>query len=193
MTLTDWAQIIGAIGTMAAAIVAVIAAIQSFRSAKQNNETNEQMIRPRVVVYVESSKHDIAFIDLVVLNEGGGLARDIKFTISGDDPPMSFSDGTDKHLSDFDVISKGIKVLPARTSRSYFVLSTIGQIDEILALNSHITVEYTDSSHTKEYSDTFDLDFVSLPKMKFVEKEISNQKKLVDEIGKIRKTLETRK
>ena len=42
-TLTDWAQIISAVGTMMAAIVAVVAAIQSYRSARQSNETNEQM------------------------------------------------------------------------------------------------------------------------------------------------------
>jgi len=188
--VSDWAQVIAAIGTMAAATVAVVAAVQSYRSAKQNNETNEQMVRPRVVVYVDNSEQDISFVDLVILNEGGGLARDIRFTVSGDDPPMSFSDGSAKQLSDFDVISKGIKVLPAKASRSYFMLSTIGQVDEILALQSSLAVTYANSNGTKQYEDVFDLDFNSLPKMRFTKEETSNQKKLVGEVKKIRKVLE---
>ena len=87
-TLTDWAQIISAVGTMMAAIVAVVAAIQSYRSARQSNETNEQMIRPRVIVYVENSKQDISFIDLIICNEGGGFARDITFNTTGDPIPQ---------------------------------------------------------------------------------------------------------
>ena len=190
LSSTDFAQIFSAIGTMIAAIVAVIAAAHSYRSARENNETNEQMIRPRVVVYVDNSNYEIAFMDLVVLNEGGGLARDIQFTISGDDLPVSFSDGSDKNLSDFEVIKKGIKVLPAKSSRSYFVLSTIGQIDKILALDSYVTIRYSDSSGTKKYEDKFSLDFASLPKMRFKKEEAVNQKKIAGEIKKIREILE---
>jgi hypothetical protein len=54
VTAADWAQVVGAAGTMITAIVAVIAARQAFSSAKENRETNEQMTRPQVVVYVQS-------------------------------------------------------------------------------------------------------------------------------------------
>lgn len=193
ITTSDWAQILSATGTLIAAIVAVVAALQSYRSAKQSNETNEQLTRPRVVVYADNSKYEISYIDLVIFNEGGGLARNIEFTVSGDDPPVSFSDGKNKHLSDLDVITKGIKVLPAKSSRSYFVLSTLGQVEEIMALNSHIGITYTNSSGTKKYNDTFSLDFTSLPKMRFTEKEVSQQKKLTQEVEKIRRVLEKKK
>lgn len=193
ITPADWAQIVAAIGTMIAAIVAVVAAFQSYRSSKQNNDTNEQMIRPRIVVYVDNSQANISFVDLVVYNEGGGLARDIKFKIKGDDPPVSFSNGKNSCLSDFEVIKDGIKVLPTKSSRRYFVLSTVGQIDEILALKCRIEVSYANSSHDKIYKDSFELDFISLPKMKFANKELSNQKKIVSEIEKIRKALERKK
>lgn len=89
---------------MIAAIVAVIAAFQSYRSAKQNNDTNEQMIRPRLAVYVESTEVVKSFIDIVVLNEGGGLARDICFSIKGDASLSDSSWTTDKDEA-FKVIS----------------------------------------------------------------------------------------
>lgn len=193
LSAADWAQIISALGTMVAAVVAVIAAVQSYRSAKQNNETNEQMIRPRVVVYIENSENNISFMDLVIRNEGGGLARDVIFRVKGDDLPMSFSDGKDKHLSDFDVIKSGIKVIPAGITRRYFILSMSGQVEQILALKCTVEIEYKNSTRNKLYKDSFDLDFASLPKMKFTEKEISNQKKIAGEIEKIRKVLEKKK
>ena len=139
---TDWAQIISAVGAMTAAIVAVIAAIQSYRSAKQYNDTNEHMIRPRVVVYVENSLHNIAYLDLVILNEGGGLARDINLVVSGDEPSLRFSDNTDKPLSSLDAIKHGITVLPARSSRSYFMMSSDTKDDtkKILDLKNSINI-----------------------------------------------------
>lgn len=191
---TDWAQIISAVGAMTAAIVAVIAAIQSYRSAKQNNDTNEQMIRPRVVVYVENSLHNIAYLDLVILNEGGGLARDINLVVSGDEPSLRFSDNTDKSLSSLDAIKHGIAVLPARTSRSYFMMSSDTKDDtkKILDLETDISIGYTDSTGKKKYQDTFRLDFKSLPKMRLVEKAETDRKKIIAEMKNITKALENK-
>ena len=192
-TLTDWAQIISAVGTMMAAIVAVIAAIQSYRSARQNNETNEQMIRPRVIVYVENSKQDISFIDLVICNEGGGFARDITFNTTGDPIPMEYSNGTKKTLGEFDVIKKGIRMLPAKSSRRYFILSMVGQVDEMLSKNTFVKVSYKNSAGDKSYTDQFLLDFVSLPRMQFTDRNESARKKLANETEQIRKLMERRK
>lgn len=192
---TDWAQIISAVGTMIAAVVAVIAAIHSFRSAKQNNETNEQLIRPRVVVYVDNSHHNIAYLDLIILNEGGGLARDIKLAVSGDEPSLRFSDNTDKPLSSLDAIEHGITVMPARSSRSYFMMSidTKDDTKKILDLKTDISINYTDSTGKKKYQDAFRLDFKSLPKMRLVEKAESDRKKIITEMKNITKVLKDKK
>lgn len=192
---TDWAQIISAVGAMTAAIVAVIAAIQSYGSAKQNNETNEQMIRPRVVVYVENSLHNIAYLDLVILNEGGGLARDINLVVNGDEPSLRFSDNTDKSLSSLDAIKHGITVLPARSSRSYFMMSSDTKDDtkKILDLKTDVSISYTDSTNKKKYQDIFRLDFKSLPKMRLVDKAESDRKKIIAEMKNITKALEDKK
>lgn len=159
---TDWAEIISAIGTMIAAIVAVVAAFQSYRSAKQNNETNEQIIRPRVAVYVESTGASKNLIDIVVLNEGGGLARDICFSIKGEDLELNHqSEGVDK-LSKLRVIKYGITMLPSKSKRRYFILSAIGCYEKLLKNKTEVSVEYTDITGKKKYSDSFLLDFASL-------------------------------
>ena len=159
---TDWAEIISAIGTMIAAIVAVIAAFQSYRSAKQNNDTNEQMIRPRLAVYVESTEVVKSFIDIVVLNEGGGLARDICFSIKGEDLELNCqSEGIDK-LSKLRVIKHGITMLPSKNKRRYFILSAVGCYKKLLKNKTEVGVHYTDITGKKKYSDSFLLDFASL-------------------------------
>ena len=162
---TDWAEIISAIGTMIAAIVAVIAAFQSYRSAEQNNETNEQIIRPRVVVYLDSAKAGVNFIDMIILNEGGGLARNIKFSIEGEDMELEYQQKDVKKLSDLVVIKNGMSILPSRERRKYFLLSIKGndRYKALLKRRTELNVSYTDITGKKKYSDSFLLDFANLP------------------------------
>jgi hypothetical protein len=150
---------------MIAAIVAVIAAFQSYRSAEQNNETNEQMIRPRVVVYLDSAKAGVNFIDMIILNEGGGLARNIKFSIEGEDMELEYQQKDVKKLSDLVVIKNGMSILPSRERRKYFLLSIKGNdcYKALLKRRTELNVSYTDITGKKKYSDSFLLDFANLP------------------------------
>lgn len=186
---TDWAEIISAIGTMIAAIVAVIAAFQSYRSAEQNNETNEQMIRPRVAVYVESTEASKNLIDIVVLNEGGGLARNICFSIKGEDLELNCqSEGIDK-LSKLRVIKHGIAMLPSKGKRRYFIVSAIGCYEKLLKNKTEIEVNYTDVTGKKKYSDSFLLDFASLSDSGWTTDKDKALKVISNELPKISKSL----
>lgn len=186
---TDWAEIISAIGTMIAAIVAVIAAFQSYRSAKQNNDTNEQMIRPRLAVYVESTEVVKSFIDIVVLNEGGGLARDICFSIKGEDLELNCqSEGIDK-LSKLRVIKHGITMLPSKNKRRYFILSAVGCYKKLLKNKTEVGVHYTDITGKKKYSDSFLLDFASLSDYSWTTDKDEAFKVISNELPKISKGL----
>lgn len=186
---TDWAEIISAIGTMIAAIVAVIAAFQSYRSAKQNNETNKQMIRPRLAVYVESTEAAKSFIDIVVLNEGGGLARDICFSIKGEDLELNCqSEGIDK-LSKLRVIKHGITMLPSKNKRRYFILSAVGCYEKLLKNKTEVGVYYTDITGKKKYSDSFLLDFASLSDSSWTTDKDEAFKVISNELPKISKGL----
>ena len=186
---TDWAEIISAIGTMIAAIVAVIAAFQSYRSAKQNNDTNEQMIRPRLAVYVESTEVVKSFIDIVVLNEGGGLARDICFSIKGEDLELNCqSEGIDK-LSKLRVIKHGITMLPSKNKRRYFILSAVSCYEKLLKNKTEVGVHYTDITGKKKYSDSFLLDFASLSDSSWTTDKDEAFKVISNELPKISKGL----
>ena len=186
---TDWAEIISAIGTMIAAIVAVIAAFQSYRSAKQNNDTNEQMIRPRLAVYVESTEVVKSFIDIVVLNEGGGLALDIWFSIKGEDLELNYqSEGIDK-LSKLRVIKHGITMLPSKNKRRYFILSAVGCYKKLLKNKTEVGVHYTDITGKKKYSDSFLLDFASLSDSSWTTDKDEAFKVISNELPKISKGL----
>ena len=186
---TDWAEIISAIGTMIAAIVAVIAAFQSYRSAKQNNDTNEQMIRPRLAVYVESTEVVKSFIDIVVLNEGGGLARDICFSIKGEDLELNCqSEGIDK-LSKLRLIKHGITMLPSKNKRRYFILSAVGCYKKLLKNKTEVGVHYTDITGKKKYSDSFLLDFASLSDSSWTTDKDEAFKVISNELPKISKGL----
>ena len=186
---TDWAEIISAIGTMIAAIVAVIAAFQSYRSAKQNNDTNEQMIRSRLAVYVESTEVVKSFIDIVVLNEGGGLARDICFSIKGEDLELNCqSEGIDK-LSKIRVIKHGITMLPSKNKRRYFILSAVGCYEKLLKNKTEVGVHYTDITGKKKYSDSFLLDFASLSDSSWTTDKDEAFKVISNELPKISKGL----
>ena len=186
---TDWAEIISAIGTMIAAIVAVIAAFQSYRSAKQNNDTNEQMIRPRLAVYVESTEVVKSFIDIVVLNEGGGLARDICFSIKGEDLELNCqSEGIDK-LSKLRVIKHGITMLPSKNKRRYFILSAVGCYKKLLKNKTEVGVHYTDITGKKKYSDSFLLDFASLSDSSWTTDKDRAFKVISNELPNISKSL----
>ena len=190
---TDWAEIISAIGTMIAAIVAVIAAFQSYRSAKQNNDTNEQMIRPRLAVYVESTEVVKSFIDIVVLNEGGGLARDICFSIKGEDLELNCqSEGIDK-LSKLRVIKHGITMLPSKNKRRYFILSAVGCYKKLLKNKMEVGVHYTDITGKKKYSDSFLLDFASLSDSSWTTDKDEAFKVISNELPKISKSLNSTK
>lgn len=178
---------------MIAAIVAVIAAFQSYRSAKQNNETNEQMIRPRLAVYVESTEAAKNFIDIVVLNEGGGLARDICFSIKGEDLELNCqSEGID-NLSKLRVIKHGINMLPSKNKRRYFILSAVGCYEKLLKNKTEIEVHYTDITGKKKYSDSFLLDFASLSDSSWTTDKDRAFKVISNELPKISKSLNSTK
>lgn len=193
ISTTEWTQIVSAVGTMIAAIVAVVAAIASYRSAKQNNETNEQMVRPRVVVYVESDTTSIQIINLVVRNDGGGLARSVTLSLDGDDIDVEEWVSKNNSLSGHVLFQSGIEVLPSHSENKYSLLSLIGQYEQLLAKRTLVKLKYTDSTKRKTYSDSYALDFASLPSGKWSNSDTKAPATIASEIQKIRRIIEKSK
>lgn len=190
LVIGDWVQVVAAISSAIAAIVAVFAAVQSYRSAKQNNEAIEQMVCPRVSVMVRSTKANKSFIELVVLNDGRGLARNIKLKVVKDDLELMRQATDAKMMSDLRVFKSGIVVLPAGGQREYFILSLFGQYEEILKKEPTIHVEYQNSTKTKKYHDSFVLDFASLSESGWTSNEEKAPITMADELKKIRVAIE---
>lgn len=190
LSTTEWAQIVSALGTMIAAIVAVIAAIVSYRSAKQNNETNEQMVRPRVMAYIESDVTSVQIINLIIRNDGGGLARNVELGLGGDDIQVENWVSKNELLSGHVLFHSGIEVLPSHSERKYSILSLVGQYEQLLTKQFTIKLKYVDSTKRKKYTESYRLDFASLPSGKWSNADTKAPATIATEIQKIRKILE---
>ena len=190
--LANWAQIVGALGTLLAALVAVFAARLSYRSAMENHETNEQMIRPRVAVSIKPTKASKNLIDLVVSNHGNGIARDISLSLSGDDFMLDHYGKDRPVLSTLRVFSTGIKLLTPHEERQYYIVSLMGRYEDLLAVTTSVNINYTGDTG-KRYSDTFLLDFSSFSDSGWTDKNAEAGKNIAKELEQIRRLLQRRR
>jgi hypothetical protein len=187
---SDWAQIVSALATLATAIVAVIAARQSRESAKENRLTTEEMARPRVSIYVQSTEASKQLIDLIILNSGQSSARDISFKIVGDDLKLDHHGPNDNTLKKLRVIKNGIKLLEPSGIRKYYILSLINRYESLQESSSKIKVSYSGGPTKKRYTETFALDFGSLSESGWTTNEDRVGRDTVDELRKINRNLE---
>jgi hypothetical protein len=190
--LANWAQIVGAIGTLVAAIVAVIAARQSYKSAQENSKTHEQMIRPRVALSIQSTKASKNFIDIVITNHGGTLARNIRFKVRGDDLELNHQQEGHETLSKLQVFQKGIKLLAPNEERRYYILSLIGRYEDLMTRKTSVNVSYA-TDEGRYYTESFPLDFSGFSDSRWTDDNMKAPKNIADELKAIRKILEKRK
>ena len=182
--MTEWL-------TLALVIITAFYAWQTRRTVRVMEDTSEANNRPVVSVSIVNDRpQGVSFIDLVVRNSGNGLARDIHFTIKGDKLELQ-KIGRKKHfLKDVSMLKSGIKILAPHETRQTWLLSTIGRVDEILAKDIRIGIEYKNADLSKTYQDEFTLDFASLNRLQLGHDPLHHIDK---EIEKIRKILEEKK
>lgn len=187
LSAADWAQIIAAIGTVVAAAMAVYAAVQSRRSSRENRILNDSMTRPRISIFVQSTAAAKNFIDLIVSNDGHGLARNISFKVEGDDLDLDHQLPHLNKLSQLRVIQQGIKTLSPGDRRNYYILSVIGKYEEIMEKQTTIHVEYEGDSKREPYKDSFVLDFSSLSESGWRSEDERALANITNELKKIAK------
>lgn len=161
---------------------------QTRRTVKVMSEANEANNRPVVSISLKDRVESVSFLDLCITNAGNGLARNIKFKVSGDDIEINAYNAQGKQpISNYSVIKNGIKALAPKETRKYWLLSLMGRIEELEKTKTYIEISYTNNDGNKKYSDKFILDFPSLP-----EGRLGNDPsyKVSKEIEKIRKQLE---
>lgn len=184
-------DIITAILTLVLVLVTCYYAWQTRKTVKAMEEANEANNRPVVSVSIANDRLEgVSFVDLVIRNSGNGLARDITFSINGDELEVE-NIGERKHaLKDVSMLANGIKVLAPNDVRRTWLLSTIGRVDELLSKDVRISIEYKNANFSKTYHDEFVLDFASLTRIQLGHDPIDHIDK---EIEKIRKVLERKR
>ncbi|MDR0591582.1 MAG: hypothetical protein LBG75_03475 [Candidatus Nomurabacteria bacterium] len=190
VTAIDLATVISAVATAVAAVMAVIAAIQSHKAAKESRETNEQLIRPHISVYIQQSQTaPMSFVDIVVKNDGGGVARSIKFDVLDDGLELTFQYNGKTKISDLNFIRDGIELLSQGEKRTYLLMqiSNSEHYNELFKKNVVINVSYTNGRGKKQYHDSFRLDFNSLPEIELADENTKAPKNIVKELKNINK------
>ena len=184
MTPTEWL-------TLALVLITAYYAWQTRKTVKTMNDTNEANNRPVVsVALTNDSPQGITVINLDILNSGNGLARNIKFTVEGDELKLTETTDKERSLSDVSLLKNGTKALAPRESRRTWLLSSIDRTEELLSKDITVIVKYEKSDYSKKYSDRFSLDFHSLNRMQAGHDSLHSIDK---EISKIRTILEKKK
>ncbi len=167
MSLQDWAsvaEIASAIIAGIATCISLNAAKQSRKAAEESGKLNEQMTRPRVLVYAEPSKVSPYLYNLVVENAGMRLARNIVLSVKGDDIVGVVSEGDmESRLSNMKPFIHGIKMLPAGGARKYFMIDAYGDnYSRLASSRASVGVTYNNEDG-RAYKAEYPLDFASMP------------------------------
>lgn len=173
------------------AVLVLITAYYAWQTRKTVHameESNEANNRPVVSISLHDRIESINFVDLCITNAGKGLARDLKFEVAGDDIDVNaYSSERKQLLSNYRVLTEGMKALAPKETRRYWLLSVMGRFEELRRSDTSIKVSYWNNNRTKQYTDEFRLDFLSLPEGRLGEDPGYRSSK---EMEKIRKELE---
>ena len=124
--------------------------------------SEESQMRPQVAIFLIQRDESLSLIDLVVANYGNGIARNIKFQVLGTDFFIDPS-AKERSIKSFRIFKNGIKTLGPGQKYQAWLLSVIGRVDELQKGRTNIRVSYENADGTKKYSDSYRLDFKSLP------------------------------
>lgn len=184
MTSTEWL-------TFILIVVTAFYAWQTYKTVNVMESANEANSRPVISVsVVNDSPEGVSFVYLIIRNTGKGLARNISFSISGDELKVENLGERERTFADIGMLKNGIKVLAPSELRRTWLLSTIGRVDEILSKEVKISVDYSNADLSKRYKDEFVLDFASLTRIQLGHDSIRNIDK---ELEKIRKIMEKKR
>ncbi|MFF1530970.1 hypothetical protein [Cellulomonas sp. NPDC058312] len=152
-----WTDVVVAVAAVLTLAVAVWAAWYARGQVQLARQTREDQSRPFVVVDFESSVVWLNVINLVVVNVGQTLARDVKLTF---DPPLSSSQDKSEQfaLQDSALVTEGISAMPpGRRIETLFDLSH-ERIKTELPMRYRVTVECADAHGRKQAPLSYDLD-----------------------------------
>lgn len=146
------------ISTIALVAITAFYAWQTRKTVLIMKQTEDARYRPRVTLYIQQREDWVNFIDLFIVNNGEGSAKDVRFTIEKDLELLN----KDSHLSQVQIIKNGLSILTPKQVLKLPLLTLIGRVSELKNYSSKVSIAYSDNEGSKSYVDEVILDFKGL-------------------------------
>lgn len=161
-TMSSW---ISAIATVAIAVLTFILAKETWNlrlsQINQINEIKKEAIRPSLEFYLLSSPVSFHLMNVHIENNGKGVARNIKFTFSGEgNAPFTESEqAVVDDLLKFNILKNGMLALGSGKQRTSYIFSFL-ELSEKMAegvfdMRINISMTYEDAEGRLYKSDSF--------------------------------------
>ena len=151
-TISSW---ISAISTVAIAVLTFILARETWylrlAQIRQINELRKEAIRPNLEFYLLSAPASFQFMNIHIENNGKGVARNIKFTFSGENnaPFTENEQSVVDKLHEINILRNGMLGLGSGKQRTSFVFSFIELADRMgddaFDIRINVSMTYEDS------------------------------------------------
>lgn len=160
-TMSSW---ISAISTVAIAVLTFILARETWylrlAQIKQINELRKEAIRPNLEFYLLSAPASFQFMNVHIENNGKGVARNIKFTFSGENnaPFTENEQSVVDKLHELNILRNGMLALGSGKQRTSFIFSFIELADKMgddaFDIRINVSMTYEDSEGRAYKSDS---------------------------------------
>jgi homoaconitase/3-isopropylmalate dehydratase large subunit len=163
----------GAITAIFSIVVGASTVAYAYLTGKLVSETRkmrEAQTEPEISIIIEPRELDMNWIDIIIENTGLGIAKDITFQVEPDFEYMK-----DRFLSQKGFIKNGVKSLPPKGKRKYFLtgMGTGKEFEKKIKTSFLIKVSYQNSTRTKSYKQEYAIDFSELEGLIEVRKDRS--------------------
>ena len=182
----DLGQVLMVIFTGVVALSTVVYAVLTWRLVTETRRMREVQTEPRVSIRIEADRTGFLGYDLIIQNEGQGVAKNVRFEFEGDPSYFrnSWVNRRPPAVNDLPIVKNGLDYLePNQLYR--FPLGTVSSEEFERAIEAPWTFRtHYESLYGKRKSDTYVMDFSQFIGMFFESnylKEIAEEMKAVRE------------
>lgn len=156
-TLSAW---VSALATVVIAILTIFLAKETWElrqvQLSQIEQIRKNSIKPNIDIFLKSTAVSFNFIDVHIVNNGAGVAQNIKFNFSNKNPDaLDVYQYINEIFNKLSILNNGISSLASGEKRTSYVLSFIELhrkfSDKALKYQSSVDITYQDSEG-KSYS-----------------------------------------
>lgn len=154
-TLSAW---VSALATVCIAILTIFLAKETWSlrqvQLQQIEQIRKDSIKPSVGIFLQDTPVSSNFLDIHIINNGSGVAHNIKFTFTNKNPNSSeVFDHLKQQFSELSILTNGISSLGAGERRISYLLSFIELTslfnNKAFEYHSEISISYYDNEGKK--------------------------------------------